>query len=63
MRLVRPALLFLKKKRQKNFFMLVRWLLDHRGDAPPAKKSKGFLVLFFKKERFSSNLLDLVCLS
>jgi hypothetical protein len=49
MKLGKKELLFLKKKKQKNF---CSWGLWH---APAtARSSKSFLLLFFKKEALSS---------
>jgi len=45
----REALLFLKKKKQKDFFMLGHGLWP--CVAPMNRGKKSFLVLFFKKER------------
>jgi hypothetical protein len=52
---VKEALLFLKKKKQKNFYLLgalAGWL-------PKPAVSKSFLLLFFKKEALAF-LLSLV---
>jgi len=49
MKLVKKELLFLKKKKQKNFRSGGRW------HAPAiARSSKSFLLLFFKKEALPS---------
>jgi len=40
-------LLFLKKKKQKDFFMLGLWRWRNRAHAPDSKKF--FAPLFFKK--------------
>jgi hypothetical protein len=45
----KQALLFVNKKKQKNFINLSSGLVQHR-----AKRSKSFLVLFFKKELLAS---------
>jgi hypothetical protein len=42
----KQALLFVNKKKQKNF----DFIMSHRAVAHGAKRSKSFLVLFFKKE-------------
>jgi hypothetical protein len=44
--MIKQALLFLKKKQQKNFCL--RWALATALPQPAVNKS--FLVLFFKKE-------------
>jgi hypothetical protein len=41
----KQGLLFLKKKKQKDFIHLMR-----RGWIPPHQTNESFLVLFFKKE-------------
>jgi len=43
---VKKGLLFVNKKKQKNFDS--RWRFQHH-----AKRRKSFLVLFFKKERLT----------
>jgi hypothetical protein len=45
----KEALLFVNKKKQKNFFNL-----DRAGETTQAQRSKSFLVLFFKKEPLPS---------
>jgi hypothetical protein len=43
--------LFVNKKNQKNFICFSAGLVQHR-----AKRSKSFLVLFFKKELLDNHL-------
>jgi hypothetical protein len=50
----KQALLFLKKKKQKNFYLL--WALARKVPTPPV--SKSFLLLFFKKEALPFLLLS-----
>jgi hypothetical protein len=48
-------LLFVNKKKQKNFLSFSAGMFQRR-----AKRSKRFLVLFFKKELLASNLIPSV---
>jgi hypothetical protein len=47
----KQELLFVNKKKQKNFIRFSAGLFSHR-----AKRSKSFLVLFFKKERLNPSV-------
>jgi hypothetical protein len=45
---VKQALLFLKKKKQKNFWNFGPWAVA--ASQPMVPSHKSFLLLFFKKE-------------
>jgi hypothetical protein len=49
----RQALLFVNKKKQKNFFYAGACRWDRRGQTATNQINKNFLVLFFKKELVS----------
>jgi hypothetical protein len=50
---VKQTLLFVNKKKQKNFFRFARLPFATGRENGTVQRSKSFLVLFFKKEPLS----------